>query len=329
LIVSLEEAIEKGSRKLLEKLAFTCESIEREKSQEKIVGGLHDYINKLFDEALRNYIREFLERNQEYKENDMLLYLATKKQYSIEQIKNILDVYERNALVEIAIAADEYDRETSTTPRVGGLVDYIDRLSNEEIKVAIISFARRFPELREEDYLKNIILRYKRVIDNRINGLLSILSSLNRKVLNKIALALEKYSRIKNNQILLGGLHDYINRLSDNQVIKIIQDFVDQHTELNDIALINQIAGNTSGELFEYLWIQPIEKLKRICLALEAYDRDIQNIFLLGGLHDYIDQISKDDMLEYVSKKIDQYPMLIIPGQLDKIYKQYEDHIHL
>lgn len=328
-VFDLEAAISKGSRKLLERLAIECESYEnKKKGTGGLYGGLITYIWRMKEDSIQNYIRECVSRSPELKDNDLLVYLADKKRLSLEQIKEILNVFDRVALTTMAIAADEYDRELGSTPRLGGLIDYIGRLDNEEIKEAILSFARRYPELREEDYLRGVIARHSNLIEEKTTKVLRYLSAVSRKNLNRIALSMEKYSRIAKKVNLLGGLHDYIDRLSDAQVIKIIQEYIQEHRELNDIKTLRHIVDFTQEDVTMSLVNLPLEELKNVCLALEQYDRDQKNLFLLGGLHDYIDTLKLDDLMRYIIDLMDEHPILSLPGAIQEIAKTYADRVH-
>ena len=65
----------------------------------------------------------------------------------------------------------------------------------------------------------------------------------NRDNLIKMAIACEKFDLKKRNvEQTLGGLHDYIWRLEDPDIIKIIFDYAAQYSELNSLAKLKELA---------------------------------------------------------------------------------------
>lgn len=325
--LKLDEAIKNGSRKTLERLALECEAYRNKKEKtEGLLGGLVTYIWRMKEESIRDYLNECLNGNPELREHDRLAYMAEKRKISFETIKRILASFDRMTLTTIAIAADEYDREIAG-PRVGGLADYIGRLSDEEIREAILTYAQKYPELKEEGYLRTVISRHKELIKESATEALEFLSGVERKSLNRIALSLEKYSRIANKSLIVGGLHDYIDSLNDSQVIQIIQEYLSNHRELG-LKHLKQIAAFTEEDVVMSLVKLPLDNLRNVCIALEAYDREVSNTFLLGGLHDYVDTLGLDELMRYVLDLTEKHPILSLPGVIKSVAKKYEGKVH-
>ena len=92
-LLKLDEAISKGSRKTLERLALECEAYRNKKENtEGLLGGLVTYIWRMKDEAIRSFINECLKGVPELREHDRLAYLAERREASFEKVKKILKI---------------------------------------------------------------------------------------------------------------------------------------------------------------------------------------------------------------------------------------------
>jgi len=155
------------------------------------LGGIHDYVGRLKEIEIINYIQDCAEKVPELKENNLLDELSKKRGYSQQDLKALLDNFDRESLIRIAITADEYDRESSSQPRVGGISDSINSLSLNQIKNFILKKAYFHPELRKEGYFRKFLNRYEAVKPNpALSGLADTLNSFERKELEKNCLCL-------------------------------------------------------------------------------------------------------------------------------------------
>jgi hypothetical protein len=134
------------------------------------------------------------------------------------------------------------------------------------------------------------------------------------------ALAAEAYERNKTKSILLGGLHDYIDSLNIKQIVTILEEFIVRNPELTKKKLKNLVSAKniefngpvkrTESELRAYLKNKELLTLKDYALAAEAYHREKHNIVLLGGLHDYIGRLDKNEIVETLIDFLRQNPGL-------------------
>jgi hypothetical protein len=140
------------------------------------------------------------------------------------------------------------------------------------------------------------------------------LNTLNQDTLISYALAAEAYDRKQTNTFLLGGLHDYIYSLPKQKVVDILEDFTKKYPELNkkqlDQLIENVERGSTKVTLKDYLLELDTQTLISYALAAEAYDRTETNTFLLGGLHDYINNLNKSDIVNILLDYANKYPEL-------------------
>jgi len=147
-----------------------------------------------------------------------------------------------------------------------------------------------------------------------------MIHTVNRNILDGWALATEKYHRQENNLHLMGGLHDYINSLSDDQVIEYISKETNEHPEINNPtklnSLVKQFGTGVSKKInpldgrspFDYIRRQNRTHAESWALATEKYHRQVNNLHLMGGLHDYIKTLTDDQVDDYIQKEVREHP---------------------
>lgn len=307
------------SRSTLIKYGETCEQYHRQVREIQAVGGFHDIAKTLNTQELVDAVKACLKENPQLLENDWIREISKVKTLTVEEINIMLDTVDADGLAKIAIACDEYDRSESSIPRVGGLVDYVERLDQNERRTIIISYTSKYEKLREQGFIKILLKKYEKLeYRSSYKGVSRILYSISREELERIALEFETYHRSKHSLILTGGLHDYIERLSDDEVIEAIRNFIENNIELNDAEVVRSV-GKFENKFWQEIEKKNDEDLKKICLALEAYERKIKGIFPLGGLHDYINKLTRKDLIEYIRLKASQYPIIALPSQLERL----------
>jgi len=166
-------------------------------------------------------------------------------------------------------------------------------------------------------------------------GLHDFIWRLPREKLNNWALATEAYHREVNNLHLLGGLHDTISSLSNDQVIAYILKEVKEHPEIAGADKLDGLVARllnppttlplpeAAGGVHDYIWRLPREKINLWALATEQYHREINNLHLLGGLDDYITSLSDKQVVEYILKEIKEHPELNSDKKLDELVTKY------
>jgi HD superfamily phosphohydrolase YqeK len=312
------------------KLVGIALALEREsrkaKGQEKLLGGLHDYIDRLTDGNIVDIIIDYSKDLADYKTYDKLLSLINTAPLEISAITERLNKKTKEELAHIGIAADEYDRRRSDTLRLGGLHDYVWRLEKNDIISIIISYCKKWPELLQEQYFSEILDVKSDETHNIIGGFEDYVWKLDKEDLIACALACEEYDRNKMGIKILGGLHDYINSLNDDQIIKILTDYIHKYPELRLAGVIEKIAKIPVGGFFSYLDTFSDDQLREVCVILEKYDREVRGVTLLGGIHDYVDTLTRERLVEYIKNKADYYPEIRKEGKLVSILTKYNKH---
>lgn len=146
--------------------------------------------------------------------------------------------------------------------------------------------------------------------------------NLERTKLIQISYAMEIYHRGDQGRIL-GGLHDYVFRISDDQIRNYIFKELYEHPEICEkskvVALViksgQQIEQATKYDrdfvmgdgVHDYLRTFDRPNLAKLAIALENYHMKQKDEFRFGGLHDYIDHISEEDLRDYITKEINEH----------------------
>lgn len=133
------------------------------------------------------------------------------------------------------------------------------------------------------------------------------------KNLKKIALALENKCREKKSGIILGGLHDYIDSLSDDKISKIIFDYISIMPEYKDISALEALAKiehtepptKFADKLRDGYFSR--SKLEALALAADKYDIDHQEEKRFGGLHDYIRELRNQELVDFIDSMLKKY----------------------
>jgi hypothetical protein len=206
--------------------------------------------------------------------------------------------------------------------------------------IVLTSMTRSQLKFVDEDSEENKFLVKKKIDDilkwvNRLfhedkleskidKDVIDYVMSLKRQDLIEVAYSLERYHRIIFNQTgLMGGLHDYVFRISDDLIRNFIFKELNEHPEICEkshlVKLVNLTESQTEelkkykrdfiiGDgIHDYLATLDRPIMNRIALALENYHRKQKDEFMFGGLHDYIDQISEEDLRSYIIKEANEH----------------------
>lgn len=326
--LTFEESIRKFSRSNLIAIALACEKHEVEERKIPKFGGLHDYVNTLQDEDIIKIIFKYTVQFPELYNIETLKTKANIKDNvpEPEDFKTYLNTLNRSKIIDIALVGEKFDRKKQSKEHfLGGLHDYINSLKNEEIVDIIMKFCEKYPELKED---KKIVKLSERNILS-LDAIRESLKEKKKEELVHIALVVDNYDRENSSKIRFGGIHDYVNTLSEKNLIDFICSVCDKWFELRGEGLIfDLVAKNKTnlgvsifGGLEDYLHSFDLVELKRMAIAGEFYDRQIRKVTLLGGLHDYIDSLSKERVMEIISNYLKDYPELRIPGKLEELSK--------
>jgi HD superfamily phosphohydrolase YqeK len=237
-------------REDLMKLAFQTEKIHKKSiGAEGTTGGLHDYIWRLNDDEIREIIKKESQEHSECNSAEKLKTLmnqpgASDKPTAVmllaepdEKIKNYLLSLNRDDLMKLAFETEEvHKKATGGSGSYGGLHDYIWELSDDEIRQIIMKESDEHEEINSKEKLmalmgNNIIFTSNLATNNEVKN---YLLTLKRQDLMKLAYETEKvHKKATGSEGTMGGYHDYIWRMSDDEVREIIIKESNEHVEID------------------------------------------------------------------------------------------------
>jgi hypothetical protein len=190
-------------------------------------------------------------------------------------------------------------------------------------------FKRYIDELKEADTPRN---GNSTVLEKDV---IEYVMSLNRTELTELGYLLEKYHRrVTGGKDLIGGLHDYVFRIPDDQIRKYVFDELKEHPEISKKMKLEKLVEDSKtqteevktydrdfiiGEgIHDYLKTLNRDSLNKLALGLENYHRKLKDEFVFGGLHDYITQISDEDVKAYILKEANEHTEINSVKALDE-----------
>jgi hypothetical protein len=343
--------------------ALASEAYHRDVNHLHLMGGLDDYATSLTNDQLIEYIMNQVKEHPELSDQGKLDTLSTKYNINANSVHNVqaaspiggeggLHDYiwrtERPVLNKWALATERYHRKINNITLRGGLDDYINSLTNQQVIEYIMKEAKEHPEIASSQKLESLVSEFG-ISESTVHSIPSVASPIggdggihdyiwrmDRPSLNKWALTTEAYHRNANKQQqLIGGLHDYIATLSNQQVIDYILREVKEHPELNagkldslsaEYGITGEVErplkmGGNDGGLHDYIWRLPRTTLDSWAFAAENYHNKEQ--LIIGGLHDYIATLSNQQVIDFIMKEVKEHPEIASGEKLDALVSKY------
>jgi hypothetical protein len=337
--LQLKAMLKERSLENLRSYCLKLESYSREKSGKIILGGLHDYIDSMDRNDCMDYISTSVMQNRELLEKQKLLSVIApeeliiggdghdEKAYAFINLKNTWTDRSLGELKDYCLRVEKYVNSKKSTPVFGGLHDYIFRM-NKDACIEYLSKA----VLDNEELLNNNTFYSVATPQMIIGGddhdeiaykflqLKKSLKANSKEELKSYCLKLEKYVNSKRDEPMMGGIHDYIDKLSKEDMMSYISEVTLNNQELLDAQkfkavvtekeVIVKAGGHHDIVAFKYLQLKAqlkeksLEELKDYSLRLEKYVNEKNGVELIGGLHDYIGTWKQDNCIEYISKVV-------------------------
>jgi len=315
-----------------------------------MLGGIHDYIGRMDKDAMIKYILSNLLEDT----NPQILDLETFKTLIVasQNPKVLLGgdnhdqiAFLRRKLLELKDEQLNYlciNLETKVrgngTPMVGGIHDSLRLMTiSQKIDYIVGTIQKeKYENLLNFDELTKISQPKKQVmfgegdhdqIAHKVIQLRQNLEKLKTEELNNLCLIME--NKIRNGQMMLGGIHDRLGFMSDNEKIHYILTQIQEQKdkslfefeELMKLTITQMTFLETSvfrgGDNHDQIahkviqLRQNLEKLKTeelntLCLALEKENRKKEGITqpLRGGIEDSLHLMSVDNKVQYILKSI-------------------------
>lgn len=165
----LHDYLFRQSRETLIRWALTAEEHFKQKTGNKLIGGLHGRLEPLTNQDYAQYILDMakkfpeLDNGQELDRLSQVYGLADNP--SLTKIVGGLHDYifreDRNTLIKWALTAEAHDRKIKNAEIYGGLHDYIATMSNQEIAEYVLRIADSHQELNSADALNSFAETYQ------------------------------------------------------------------------------------------------------------------------------------------------------------------------
>jgi hypothetical protein len=224
--------------------------------------------------------------------------------------------FNRPKLEAVALALEKYHRKDLPEKKIGGMHDYIWRIHDEELRSYIIREAKEHPEVDDITIIDEMAKEFSKKEDEIIlhSGIHDLLSVLDRDPLNKLAFKMERYHRKQTGtEKYMGGLHDYITYMPNEEIKNYIIREIKCHPELNSVeALRAFVDENKIPEQSLFLDISKVSSLEK---AISDANREKLEIILvklnqqLNGKYKYLTSnlhpFSNGDLRKFIHKIIE------------------------
>jgi len=247
----------------------------------------------------------------------------------------------RDNLEKWANTIEAHHVQVSGKPIIGGIHGRRDPLTNEEYAQYILDMTKVYPGLNSRSELERLSVVYgfsDSKITNQRGGLHDYLYRQPRNTLIRWAFTAEEHHKQKTGQTLIGGLRGRLIPLSNQEyaeyILRMVNKFpeLDNGQELDRLSQVYGLADNPSlnkiiggmGGLHDYIYRTERNTLIKWALTAEAHDRKVKNVQLLGGLDEYINSLSNEEIAEYILRMADTYQELNSKENLDSFAVTYE-----
>jgi len=328
--------------------ALKMEQYINKKSGFLIIGGLHDYVTSMKKEALLEVMSSMIIENPELLDIDFYRSVVSppsppvanedKPEFApkIGGLEQSIWSMPVEKLREVALSCEKYEKKLLNLPPIGGLVNYVRLLNNEQLIKLILDYALQYPEINSMYNLNQVEEPFAQppveelpIEEPRIfGGLSDYIWRQSDDVLRQWALACDKYDKENRNIHLLGGLEDYVNIVDREVLINIILTHSTTYPELNSNIKLNELVQQyefvqpaqpaepkeekpvLEGGLEDYVWRMPEETLREWALTCERYQKEKNNLTLIGGLVNYVRLLHKEDLIRTIMNYANQFPEL-------------------
>ena len=331
----------------LKSIAINIERYINSKRGGMVIGGLHDYLNSMTKDDLIHYSlhsslnhMELLDNKKfmSVAEGEKTIFLGEKQKFTgkLGGLHDYIFRQDRETLIRWALTAEAHHKSKFSIPLIGGLHDKIQTMSNKDLAKYTLELARFYPELNSSEELEKLSQTYgieENSVVKKNATLRDFIFTKDRDTLTKWAFTAEAHERkMKNHEGILGGLHDYIGKLSNQEIAEYIlkksefypeldNEFnlerlshhygIVQHEEKHQLHnLGNKSDTEISGTIQDFIHSESRDTLLNWALAIETYEREKNNIILEGGIHDFVEKLSNEEIIHFILNKANSFKEL-------------------
>lgn len=202
----------------------------------------------------------------------------------------------KEQLVQIAVEANAAYKEALGLPAIG--LPYFGGYEINELISEIRRFAKEGGNTVQK-VIKNLLLSFKKL---HAYPVYEVVSTLPRNDLHELCRRVNEFARNSQVTPFMGGLTDNITEYTPvERIIEALQSFVQSWNV--SVEKVMEIAFEiNSAALYEAVSEKlNINFLKALALGVEKMHNHVRGLFLLGGLHDYIDSLTPRKIIEQIS----------------------------
>ena len=333
----LHDFLFRQDRETLEKWALTAEAHNNAKAGLTVIGGIHGRENSLTNAEFADYIMDmgkiYPELNSASKLDALSVAYKIQAPQQALQIGGLHDFIfreQRETLEKWALTVEAHHQQVTGKKILGGLHGRRNPLTNDEYANYVLDMTKLYPGLNSRNELERLSAVYG-FSDARITskiggegkgGLHDYLFRQPRETLVRWALSAEEFYKQKTGKMVLGGLHGRMVPLTNQEYAEYISDMAKQFPELDNGQELDKLSkvygfadnpslGKSLGGLHDYIFRTDRNTLIRWALTAEAHEHKIKNAkMIIGGLNDYIEKLSNEEIGEYVLRVADSYQEL-------------------
>lgn len=232
--------------------------------------------------------------------------------------------YPLSDLKKMALEGEAFIREKNNLFLLGGLHDYIDVLSLEEVSKIVANMVQENPEL-SDGKLENLA-----DVNFHLTflGLDEFLATFKLEKIQRVAYGVEAYlKKIRGQEDMTGGLLNVVPYLkTKEEVINIILSLVKDEKRLQDSRMLEYLGQHeisTQSELESFLAQKDKKFLVLMAVAAEKWERKVLNLkFMVGGIEAYVWSLSREEIIRIILTQAEKFPLVAGKGFLLRLISE-------
>jgi len=324
--------------KSVEELRTYCVRVEKwerihKKNTKK--GGVHDFVERLNKDGCIKYLVGESVKNKELLDLDYFTNTVqsdagvigggdlAQTAHNVVMMTNFLNTQSVEQLRTYCIRVENWERVNEKSHKIGGIHDYVRRLDKDGCVKYIITESLKNKELFDLQFFQKTIIPENQIIGggdlaktaHNVVMMTNLLNAQSVEDLREYCVRVEKWERLNGKNTKMGGVHDYVQRLDKDGLVKYIITESLKNNELFDLEFFadtiqapNGVIGGNDlanvsykvSQMSDYLNAKTVEDLRDYCVKIEAWERVNGKNSKMGGVHDYVMTLDKDGCIKYL-----------------------------
>jgi hypothetical protein len=208
---------------------------------------------KNLKKAERRYIILYIDGkyHEDKKKTEKYLEDALKDELSIggisgEGIHDYIYDMDKKKLIDVSMALEFYHRKATGDQLKENFYQQLQRMDEHDLRSNIIREVEEHPEINNWLKIEEILFQYSNEPKKPLEGLEAFLVSLDREKLVKLAFDAEKiHKKSHGGEHSIGGLHDYIWKMSEEEIrVYILKEVIEHPQEFSSLEAIKKMVHN-------------------------------------------------------------------------------------